>query len=211
MQIWQLNMLFCTHLFCTILRTNLCFSVYNKSTQTVSTAIVIDGGGGGCREVHKVVGFIYPLPCLRFFASRRSTVVPLYICTCSPKHVGQYISVNVKSVWVVVSLSYTLFQFHMKSSSKSTAATRTADNPVDSRDPDTRPPLPARGRVSPDTPPPPLPPGSCFWPPRHTHHLSNYSRPMPTKARPEMKAIGTDRFVAPRHHVSTIRQGCRLE
>lgn len=172
-------------------------------------------GEGGCREVHKVVGFIYPLPCLRFFASRRSTVVPLYICTCSPKQVGQYISVNVKSVWVccyvVVSLSYTLFQFHMKSSSRSTAATRTADNPVDSRDPDTRPPPPARGRGSPDTPPPPLPPGSCFWPPRRTHHLSNYSRPMPTKARPEMKAIGTDRFVAPRHHVSTIRQGCRLE
>ena len=132
--------------------------------------------------------------------------LPLYIC--SPKQDGQYISV---CCYMIASLSYTLFQFHMKSSSRSRAATRTADNPVDSRDPDTRPPPPARGRGSPDTPPPPLSPGFCFWPPHRTHHLSNYSRPMPTKARPEMKAIGTDRFTAPRHHVSTIRQGCRLE
>lgn len=198
-------MLFGTHLFCNILRTDLCFSVYNKSTQTVSTAISMGEGGGAGRYTRLWASFI-PYPAYDFLRPAGRL-----ICTCSPKQVGQYISVNVKSVWIVVSLSYTLFQFHMMSSSRSTAATRTADNPVDSRDPDTRPPPPARGRGSPDTPPPPLPPGFCFWPPRRTHHLSNYSRPMPTKARPEMKAIGTDRFTAPRHHVSTIRQGCRLE
>lgn len=85
-------MLFGTHLFCNILRTDLCFSVYNKATQTVSTAIVIDGGGGGGgagRYTRLWASFI-PYPAYDFLRPAGRL-----LCPCIYVHVAQNKLVNI--------------------------------------------------------------------------------------------------------------------